>query len=257
MVIEPSLAEVVTFGGRRMPHLARRPNAREGATSSPSVLSPSDFGALLRTWQTAADYNAATGSWPAKAGAVAPTLTQATAGKRPSKANNALFSNKPTLNFDGVDDELGASGVFVINVVGAARTTGFLGRWPGGAASYLVGQYATGYNFYRWDGPTDQMYADPNFGGGGFLGAGIAGVHLWLWSEAAGSCTLLKDGAPLFTRTHNTPTGAAGAFAIGSAGGGGFSAAECGEFFTLDKAVSTSEAQALTRHFKNVEGYPL
>lgn len=242
---------------RRILPLMRRGGRLGRGPTAPSVMSPSGFGALLRNWYTATDYNAATGNWPAKAGAVGTTLVQATAGKRPAKANNATFSNKPTLNFDGTDDELGASGVFVINVTGAARATGFLGRWPGGAASYLIGQYATGYNFYRWDGPTDQMYADPNFGGGGFLGAGIATPHMWIWSESAGSCTLFKDGAALFTRTHNTPTGAAGAFAIGSAVGGGFSAVECGEVFTIDSAVSASQARALTNYFRSVEGYPL
>lgn len=257
LVDEVGGSNLTVYVGSASNLVLERSSAPAGPMPAPIILAPSSI-AELRNWYDAADYTAATGNWTAKAGAVQTTLAQPTAGKRPTKsATNAAFSNKPTVNADGVDDDLQASGVFVHRVTGA-NTVGFLGKWPGGGASYLVGQYATGYTFYRWDGGTDQMYADPNFTGGGYLGAGIGGVHLWLWSkDATGVVTLYKDGVALFSRAQTFPTGSAAGFALFSASGGGFSAAECAEYFNADRAITAAEAAIITAYFRNAEGYPV
>jgi hypothetical protein len=215
-------------------------------------LSPAQL--ALRNWWSATDYNAATGNWVAKAGSRSDTLVQATAGKRPAKSSsNALFGNLPTVNGDGVDDDLKVASALAMSI--QPNTLGILCRWAGGAASYLVGQYASSsYQFYRMDGGSDQIYADPNFPSG-YTGVGIAGVHLWLFSKVGTAVTLYKDAVNMGTKTMNSSSGTGNDFYLFSAGSG-YTNAEVGELFTIDGACTQAQATALTGFFRG-GGYPL
>ncbi|HEY6881763.1 MAG TPA: hypothetical protein VI299_27235 [Polyangiales bacterium] len=213
------------------------------------------FGELLRSWYDAADYDPSTGSWNAKPGLSAAALAQPTFSKRPRKTTgNAMFGGLPTVDADGRDDELSASAALLAM---KPNTLGILSRWPGGPANYLVGQYATtSYQFYRWDGPTEQMYADPNFKGGGYASAEIGGVHLWVFSKSGLACSVYRDGELLGTRDMASFSGSPTIFSLFSGNGAGFTAAEVAELFTVDRAISQVEARGLTEYFRN-KGYPL
>lgn len=217
---------------------------------------PTDY--ACRNWWRASLYNAATGNWPASAGSQGNTLAQANAGKRPAKtAVNVPFGSLPTVDSDGVDDTL-----LVTAPAMSLRpyTLGLLMRVPAaGGGIYLAGQYyAVSYQFFQMTFGTDSVSSDPASPGGAFPSAGVASVHLWLFSVSnAGSLQyeLFRDGVSLGTRSLAAASGLANDFYLFSAGGG-YIRAEIAEVFTLDQVVTASEAMSLTEGFRQL-GYPL
>lgn len=215
---------------------------------------PSAFGGLLRNWWRAADYVAATGTWAAAAGFMRATLVQGNASKRPAKtATNADFGNKPTVDADGVDDDFTLANQFGMSL--QPNTVGILFKTTGNVAGdYLVGQYAaSSYQFYRADEGTDTFYTDPS--NQSYASAGVGATHLWLASKSGTTLTAFKDGVSLGNKTMTSSSGAASNFHVFSAGGG-YCKASMAELFTIDRAITPSEAALLSAYFL-ADGYPL
>lgn len=218
------------------------------------VLPPTAFGADLRNWWRAPDYVPATGNWTAAAGSQASTLGQAVAGKRPGlTAANPAYGNKPTVEADGVDDDLLVAATFALSLV--PNTLGILCDTTADVAGdYLVGQYATvSYQFYRLDQGADSVTTDPS--AQTYAAAGVATPHLWLFSKVGTTLTLYRDGVSLGDKTMSSSSGLASTFYLFSAGGG-YIAASCAELFTIDRGITAGEAVGLTNYFRS-DGYPL
>lgn len=220
----------------------------------PVLLSPAAF--ALRNWWSAANYTAATGNWTARAGALSHTLPQPVAGKRPAKtASNAAFGNKPTVDSDGVDDDMRLVSTGGMSI--QPNTLGILCKVNAASAGiYLVGQYAsTSYQFYQMNFAGNTVQTDPS--NQSYAAADVANVHLWLFSKSGTTLNLYRDGTALGARTMSSSSGTpTGDFYLFSAGAG-FISASVAELFTIDEAIGPQAAAAITKYFKDVEGYPL
>lgn len=180
------------------------------------------------------------------------TLAQAVAAKRPTKANNPAYNNLPTVDADGVDDDL--------LVVAPAldiqpNTVGVLFDTTAAVAGdYLVGQYATiSYQFYRANQAADTLSTDPS--GSSYAAAGVATPHLWLLSKSGAVLTAYRDGIDLGNVAMASSAGVGTTFYLFSAGGG-YIAASVAELFTIDGTITAAQALGLTNYFRG-QGYPL
>jgi hypothetical protein len=198
------------------------------------VTSPTEISNLY-SWIDADGYSA--GTITPLYGAASPT--QAVSGKRPVKALDALFNNRNTLTFDGVDDDMSVAAFMPPPPYTIFSTF----RVPsGGANNYLFGGYFSvgGYHFVTSDNTSDKLSLETH----GLMSAAaqLATPHAWGASHDGTNMRVWRAGKWINTfQPSSNPSGTNTAFHIASGGAGGYANLVLGNLMVYNRALNDLE----------------